>query len=716
MVVGGMRWNGTAARAILAIASLAAALRPAAAAPAVRTLPGESMNIDTAGVVVTASNTAWRITAPMRDDNGNASLGTSFRRWWHFQVDGLDSTAGSTLSMSLTRSGYTDIITPVWSLDGGLTYQRVPGVVPTYSSATQTQSFTIQTPPGVSSVRLAKYYPYTIGMYDRFRASIAQNSYVREETIGQSAQGRDIVMHTLTDTTVPDGGKERVWVHAAVHPSETPASFTAEGLVGWLTGGSDEARTLLSHTIFNVVTMANPDGVALGNYRTTSTSVNLENAWAAPYTSTVPEIVALRSTIERFMGTAAAPGSNPISMLLNLHASHNETYPFHFVHQATYPTSGVTAEVRALEDRWISAVKARSAFAALRTTDPQSTLSGRAFVESMMHDRYSVQPAWDSVMAITLEGTYQAGPTAGVPNTPDDYRKLGSDMGWAVADYYGVSLAPLTLFAGSGTTLGQAAAGQPQLAGTLPARKTGAGTVVLDAANTITGSTVIQQGTLRLAHATALVSSTISPLAGGTLTLTPGLQTTVGSLKPRAGGLVDVGTGLVTVARGLSQSDLLAALATGRGAGSWSGTTGITSSAVAGAAALGATRTVGWLDQGNGSLTFAYAAPGDTNLDWTVDILDVANLLAAAKFNSGAAATWSDGDANYDGIVDILDVADLISTGLFNSGLYNTPPGSIAAVPEPGGGALLVAAAAATHAVVRRRRRRHQPPSVAAAP
>jgi autotransporter-associated beta strand protein len=716
MVVGVMRWNGTAARAILAIASLAAALRPAAAAPAVRTLPGESMNIDTAGVVVTASNTAWRITAPMRDDNGNASLGTSFRRWWHFQVDGLDSTAGSTLSMSLTRSGYTDIITPVWSLDGGLTYQRVPGVVPTYSSATQTQSFTIQTPPGVSSVRLAKYYPYTIGMYDRFRASIAQNSYVREETIGQSAQGRDIVMHTLTDTSVPDGGKERVWVHAAVHPSETPASFTAEGLIGWLTGGSDEARTLLSHTIFNVVAMANPDGVALGNYRTTSTSVNLENAWAAPYTSTVPEIVALRSTIERFMGTAAAPGSNPISMLLNLHASHNETYPFHFVHQATYPTSGVTAEVRALENRWISAVKARSAFAALRTTDPQSTLSGRVFVESMMHDRYSVQPAWDSVMAITFEGTYQAGPTAGVPNTPDNYRQLGSDMGWAVADYYGVSLAPLTLFAGSGTTLGQAAAGQPQLAGTLPARKTGAGTVVLDAANTITGSTVIQQGTLRLAHATALVSSTISPLAGGTLTLTPGLQTTVGSLKPRAGGLVDVGTGLVTVARGLSQADLLAALATGRGAGSWSGTTGITSSAVAGAAALGATRTVGWLDQGNGSLTFAYAAPGDTNLDWTVDILDVANLLAAAKFNSGAAATWSDGDANYDGIVDILDVADLISTGLFNSGLYNTPPGSIAAVPEPGGGALLVAAAAAMHAIVRRRRRRHQPPSVAAAP
>jgi len=709
MDLGGMRRLGTAGRAILVIASLAAALRPAVAAPIVRTFAGESMNIDTAGVVVTASSSAWRITAPMRDDNGNASLGTSFRRWWHFQVDGLDSTAGSTLSMALTKSGYTDIITPVWSLDGGLTYQRVPGVVPTYSSATQTQSFTIQTPPGVSSIRLAKYFPYTIGMVDRFRASIAGNPFVREETIGQSAQGRGIVMHTLTDTAVPDAGKQRVWVHAAVHPSETPASFTAEGLVGWLTGGSDEARTLLSRTIFNVVTMANPDGVALGNYRTTSTSVNLENAWASPYTSTVPEIVALRGTIERFMGTAAAPGSNPISMLLNLHASHDETYPFHFVHQASYPTAGVTAEVRALEDRWVSAVKARSAFAALRTTDPQSTLSGRSYVESMMHDRYSVQPTWDSVMAITFEGTYQAGPTAGVPNTPNDYRQVGSDMAWAVADYYGVSLAPITLFAGSGTTLGQAAAGQPRLAGTLPARKTGAGTVVLDAANTITGSTVIQQGTLRLGHATALVSSTISPLAGGTLALTPGLQTTVGSLKPRAGGMVDVGTGLVTVARGLSQADLRAALATGRGDGSWNGTAGITSSAVAGAAAVGATRTVGWLDQGNGSFTFAYAAPGDTNLDWTVDILDVANLLGAAKFNSGAAAVWSDGDSNYDGVVDILDVADLIAASLFNTGPYNSSAGSIAAVPEPAAAALLVAASAGLCAFARRRRRK--PPS-----
>ena len=673
---------------------------PAVAQPLVGILPGESMNIDTAGVVVTGSSNAWRITAPMRDDNGNASLGTSFRRWWHFQVEGLNAAAGSTLAMSITKSGYSDIITPVWSLDGGLTYERIPGVVPTYSSSTQTQSFTITTPPGAGSIRLAKYYPYTIGMFDRFRASLVGNPLVREETIGRSAQGRGIVMHTLTDTTVPDAGKQRVWVHASVHPSETPASFTAEGLVGWLAGGSDEARTLLADTIFNVVTMANPDGVALGNYRTTSTSVNLETQWAAPFTSTVPEIVALRSTIEGFMGTAAAPGANPITMLLNLHASHNETYPFHFVHRASYPTSGVTADVRALENRWVTALKGRSGFAALRSTDPQSTLSGRAYVESMMHDRYTLEPEWDPVMAITFEGTYQAGPTAGVPNTADDYRRLGADMGWAVADYYGISLAPITLFAAAGETLPQAAAGQGLLAGTLPARKTGAGTIVLDAANTITGSTTIQQGSLRLAHAAALVSSTISPLAGGTLTLTPGLQATVGGLKPRAGGVVDVGNGSITVARGLSQADLLAALATGRGDGSWNGTAGIVSSAAVAAAAAGITRSIGWSAMGDGSITFGFAAPGDTNLDWSIDVLDLTNILGSGKFDTGLAAGWYDGDFNYDGLVDSLDVADFLATNLFDAGSYHAAGGSIAAVPEPTVAVLVGVAAGLTAVAV----------------
>jgi len=232
--------------------------------------------------------------------------------------------------------------------------------------------------------------------------------------------------------------------------------------------------------------------------------------------------------------------------------------------------------------------------------------------------------------------------------------------------------------------------------------KSGSGTLSLSGANTLTGSTTVQGGRLQLASGGALASSRLVPLAGGTVTLTPGLQATVGGLAPNAGGLVDVGNGMVTVAAGLSAADMVTAIVTGMGDGSWNGTSGITSSV---AATSGGDRTVGWLDNGDGSVTFAFAAAGDTNLDWQVDIIDAANFLAGGKFDTGSPASWNEGDFTYDGVVDILDAASFLSNGLFDAGPYNASPaaGSIAAVPEPSTWALLAAGVVAL-GVGRRRR------------
>jgi autotransporter-associated beta strand protein len=223
----------------------------------------------------------------------------------------------------------------------------------------------------------------------------------------------------------------------------------------------------------------------------------------------------------------------------------------------------------------------------------------------------------------------------------------------------------------------------------------GAGTLLVDQANTLTGSTTIQQGTLRLAHPSALAASTIVPLAGGTLAVTPFLQTTVGGLAANAGGMIDVGSGMITVARGLAPADMVAAILTGLGDGSWNGGSGITSSVAAADLAASVPRTVGWLDYGDGSVAFAFAAPGDTNLDWQVDILDAASFLAGGRFDSGLPASWNDGDFTYDGVTDILDAAGFLSTGLFDAGGYNppTPTTAVAAVPEPSTGLIVVAAA-----------------------
>ncbi|MFH0794268.1 MAG: M14 family zinc carboxypeptidase, partial [bacterium] len=273
-------------------------------------------------------------------------------------------------------------------------------------------------------------------------AQLTTSPHVVKSVIGSSEQGRDMVMFEVTDFSVANTNKQRVWIHTAVHPSENTAHFVTDGLLLWLVSEEPEAETLLDHVIFDVVPMANPDGDYLGNYRVTSTNINLEIQWGFPYDSTVPEIVAMRSKIEEFMGTSGNPGSHPIKLLLNLHSSHNVNYPFNFVHTPTYfqDGTGVTPSVNALEVDWVAKLEARSAFVALGSNQ-SSTLGSRPYVESMMHDRYSIDPTWDDIMAITLEGTYQRSPRPGEANTPNDYRQVGKEIGLAIADFFGIPLA-----------------------------------------------------------------------------------------------------------------------------------------------------------------------------------------------------------------------------------------------------------------------------------
>ncbi|HEX6813304.1 MAG TPA: M14 family zinc carboxypeptidase [Planctomycetota bacterium] len=425
-----------------------------AQAPAV-TFGGETMRLRSA--TVAAAGSAFNVTLVMEDDNANASLGSSFRRWWHCQIANLNP-AGVVLHISVTNAGYSDVILPVWAQStNGTTfgsYARVPlGATPAVSGGGSVHNFTLAVPAGVVAIRLAKYFPYSVTRKNDFVASLTGLPQVRSVvSLGSSAQGRTIDKIELTDGTVPDAGKKRVWIQAGIHPAETTSYFMVEGFVEWLLSADPWAAVLLDRTLIELLPMVNPDGVFRGNYRTNVNSSNLESEWSAPYASTQPEIVALRTAIEGYMGSVASPGANPIRVLLNLHSSHNVTFPFHFQHTANpnwHPTTnntGVIPAVNAVEGQWIAQFEARSPFVTLGTTQ-SSALVTRPFVESMCHDRWTAVNGWlgapglqAPVMAITFEGTYGKGPDGVTWNTEADYRLCGAQMGRALCDHLGLQL------------------------------------------------------------------------------------------------------------------------------------------------------------------------------------------------------------------------------------------------------------------------------------
>ncbi|MFM1903552.1 MAG: hypothetical protein RLZZ440_1452, partial [Planctomycetota bacterium] len=210
-------------------------------------------------------------------------------------------------------------------------------------------------------------------------------------------------------------------------------------------------------------------------------------------------------------------------------------------------------------------------------------------------------------------------------------------------------------------TVTQAQAGYAEIATADSVTKTGAGTLVFDAANGYTGPTTVSAGTLQVANADAIAASNVTVATGATLAVAAGITMKapsvivdggtlsastlavnstsgvtslainagtiagspsvsiaggggmalpqdarvtvgVGGLavdQAGGGGRLDLGAGQVSVAAGgISAVDLRADIIAGRNGGAWNGTAGITSST---AASAGGARAVGYVVAGDGS-------------------------------------------------------------------------------------------------------------------
>ncbi len=287
----------------------------------------------------------------------------------------------------------------------------------------------------------------------------------------------------------------------------------------------------------------------------------------------------------------------------------------------------------------------------------------------------------------------------------------------------------LVLNVASGTQT-QAQLGYPTIASANSVQKTGAGTLVFDAANAYTGPTTVSAGTLQIASATGVGSSNVTVDTGATLAVASGttmrspsviidggtlsgssiavnsttgitslainagtisgaptvavgpggqmslvqdarVTVSVGGLsvdQAGGGGRLDLGAGQVTIAAGgISAADLRADIIAGRNGGAWNGTTGITSST---AAASGGTRAVGYVVSGDGSAKVSYSAAGDVDLSGAVNVFDLVSINSSGKYGTGTSSVWSQGDFNYDGATNVFDLVGVNTAGVYGQGNY----------------------------------------------
>ena len=373
----------------------------------------------------------------LRDDNDDASLPDSFRSWWFFRIDQVP--VGQSVHFEFSRLGFSYYFVPVYSYDGKnwLYFDEKDVTLAPGCDVGIPEScrLIIDTKFTASTVWMARTFPYTTQDLSQFLSNVAANSYLQIDTIGYAPKTlKPIQLLTISDESIRSP-KHTVWIHARTHPAETGPSFLLEGLIRAALREDALGESLRRQYMFKIVPMQNIDGVVLGNYRTNSSSINLENQWqfypgnrylndSAPFEN--------RLTNQFGMVPAMVNQAAPVTLALNLHSSNSEpdTGAFFFPHFGSDPAVYTPGQQR-LWSRQLDFISLVAHYYDGRIEQPPDN-GGAEFLTSFYPESWWWANAADSVNAITLETTYgRAGYDHWVLES--DLRFLGEAVARAIA-------------------------------------------------------------------------------------------------------------------------------------------------------------------------------------------------------------------------------------------------------------------------------------------
>jgi len=326
-------------------------------------------------------------------------------RWYYFRMTG---TKGNTLYLNIRNS---EAIRPFYSYDG-VNFQR-------FSPDENPRRGLIIKRFNRDTVFVSHYIPYTFSRHISKLNEWKKLPYVTGEEIGRSTRGLPIDMLTVTDPSVPESQKRKVWIHGRSHPSEQPASWHLEAMIDLITSDNPDAVQMRKNAIFYIVPFINPDGVTGGYSRSTSTGVNIEINWDRPDSLTMPEVKALKAKMEQLTS------DRPFDLLLNMHSqiANSVTYWIHTAKSTndSFLRKQILLSALTMGDRQL-----------YKPENQSFSDAASRYAEGWIWNRFK-----DSTLAITFETpyTFYVNNPAGEWVSPENLADLAKDSFYAVYDY-----------------------------------------------------------------------------------------------------------------------------------------------------------------------------------------------------------------------------------------------------------------------------------------
>ncbi len=259
----------------------------------------------------------------------NPSANPYYTYWTNFVVSGVQDqeitfniTNGDDVPFltGLDGSGMSQESQMVYTCDG-LDWERLTDY--SYAAGTGTYTFT-QTFP-CDSAQIATFFPFSYGYMHDYVDFVSTSQWATETVLGQSEQGRDIDLLTISNTAIPAGDKTDIYIISRQHSGEIASSHMLEGMIDFLISGDPFAQIMRDNFIWHIVPMVNPDGVYEGNSRATSLLRDPNRDWHPLNTESV-EIDIVRQHL------ASTHAANGIEMFIDWHSQMSDDRWYNFVY------------------------------------------------------------------------------------------------------------------------------------------------------------------------------------------------------------------------------------------------------------------------------------------------------------------------------------------------------------------------------------------------